>query len=370
VGTALLRMLADRSGLTDGLSAALSRRGWWPVHDRGRVLADLAVMIADGGESIADIDVLRHQGEVFGVVASPTTCWRTLNEIGRAQRRRISRARARVRARVWALMGQVPVARAAGRDIGPGVVVLDVDATIVIAHSDKDQAAPTYKHTYGFHPILVTCDNTGEMLAVLLRPGNAGANTAVDHLTVLGEAIGQIPAVHRRHLLVRGDSAAATHAVLDWLVEQDRRRGRTVEYSLGWAIGEAERAAITALSPQAWSPALDTDGDLRDGAEVAELTGRLDLAGCRRECAWSSDANALTPAPSCHCSKNATAGATPRSSRTPASGSCSGWRPATGPTPGSRTASAARKTPACAVYPPATSTSTTPGAPPSRSLRT
>jgi hypothetical protein len=261
------------------MARALSRRGWWPVHDRGRVLADLAVMIADGGESIADIDVLRHQGEVFGVVASPTTCWRTLNEIGRAQRRRISRARARVRARVWALMGQVPVARAAGRDIGPGVVVLDVDATIVIAHSDKDQAAPTYKHTYGFHPILVTCDNTGEMLAVLLRPGNAGANTAVDHLTVLGEAIGQIPAVHRRHLLVRGDSAAATHAVLDWLVEQDRRRGRTVEYSLGWAIGEAERAAITALSPQAWSPALDTDGDLRDGAEVAELTGRLDLAG-------------------------------------------------------------------------------------------
>lgn len=96
-------MLVDRSGLTDGLSTALNRRDWWPVHDRGRVLADLAVMIADGGESIADIDVLRHQGEVFGVVASPATCWRALNEIGRAQRRRISRARVQVWARVWAL---------------------------------------------------------------------------------------------------------------------------------------------------------------------------------------------------------------------------------------------------------------------------
>ncbi len=266
VGAALLRMLADRAGLTEALSGALARRGWWPVHDRGRVLVDLAVMIADGGEAICDIDVLRHQGEVFGPVASPATCWRALDEFDPVRLRRIGEARAKVRARVWALMGQVPLARAAGRDIGEGVVVLDVDSTIVIAHSDKEGAAATYKHTWGFHPILVTCDNTSELLAVKLRPGNAGANTAADHLDVLGEAFAQVPPAHRRHLLVRGDSAAATHAVLTWLSDQDAKRGRRVEYSIGWAIGEPEREAIAALPATAWSPALGADGDVRDGA--------------------------------------------------------------------------------------------------------
>jgi hypothetical protein len=280
VGAALLRMLADRAGLTQALSDALARRNWWPVHDRGRLLVDLAVMIADGGEAICDIDVLRHQAEVFGSVASPATCWRALDEIDEFRLRRIGKGRAKVRARVWALLGQVPTARAAGRGIGAGVVVvLDVDSTIVIAHSDKDGAAPTYKHTFGFHPILVTCDNTRQMLAIRLRPGNAGANTAADHLHILSEAFAQVPAAHRRHLLVRGDSAAATHAVLDWLTAQGRRRGHTVEYSIGWAISEPERAAITALPASAWTPALDADGDIRAGAEVAELTGLLDLPG-------------------------------------------------------------------------------------------
>jgi hypothetical protein len=279
VGAALLRMLADRTGLTGALSGALARRGWWPTHDRGRVLVDLAVMLADGGETIGDIDTLRHQHEVFGPVASPATCWRALDEIGPVQLRRIATARARVRSRVWTLMGAVPASRAAGRDIGAGVVVLDVDSTIVIAHSDKEGAAPTYKHTFGFHPILVTCDNTGELLTVKLRPGNAGANTAADHLQVLGEAFAQVPATHRRNLLVRGDSAAATHAVLDWLDQQNGKRGRQVEYSIGWAIGEPERAAITALSATAWTPALAADGEVRQGAEVAELTGRLTLPG-------------------------------------------------------------------------------------------
>ncbi|MFE9694439.1 IS1380 family transposase, partial [Micromonospora sp. NPDC005806] len=130
-----------------------------------------------------------------------------------------------------------------------------------------------------FHPILVTCDNTGELLTIKLRPGNAGANTAADHLTVLAEAFAQVPAAHRRNLLIRGDSAAATHAVIGWLTAQDAKRNRRVEYSIGWSIGEAERAAISALPTAAWSPALGADGGIRDGAQVAELTGLLTLAG-------------------------------------------------------------------------------------------
>jgi hypothetical protein len=271
-------LLADRAGLTQALSAALARRGWSPQHDRGRVLVDLAVMIADGGEAICDVDVLRHQAEMFGPVASAATCWRALDEIGEGQVRRIAEARAQVRARVWALLGAVPTARAAGRDVGDGVVVLDVDSTIVLAHSDKEGAAPTYKHSYGFHPILVTCDNTGELLAVKLRPGNAGANTAADHLEVLAQAVAQIPAARRRHLLVRGDSAAASHAVLNWLVEQGNAAGGGW-YSIGWAISEAERTAIAGIPTSAWSPAINADGHLREGAQVAELTGLLDLAG-------------------------------------------------------------------------------------------
>ncbi len=102
-----------------------------------------------------------------------------------------------------------------------------------------------------------------------LRPGNAGANTAAEHLDVLAEAFAQIPAVRRRHLLVRGDSAAATHAVIDWLTGQDRKRGRVVGYSTGWSIGEAERAAITALPDTAWTPAINADDAVRDSADFA-----------------------------------------------------------------------------------------------------
>jgi hypothetical protein len=134
--------------------------------------------------------------------------------------------------------------------------------------------------------MLVTCDNTGELLVVKLRPGNAGANTAADHLEVLAQAIAQVPAAHRRHLLIRGDSAASTHAVLDWLTGLNTSR-RRVEYSLGWSIGEPERAAIGALPAAAWSPAIDADGGIRDGAQVAEPTGLLTLAG------WPDDTRVI-----------------------------------------------------------------------------
>jgi hypothetical protein len=276
-GLVLLRLLADRVGLTQALSTALAKRGFWPVHDRGRVLTDVAVMIADGGEAIADIEVLRHQGEVLGPVAAPATVWRALDAVDPAALVKVARARAKVRRYVWSRLPTLPASRAGGGDLG-SVVVLDVDSTIVLAHSEKEGAEATYKSTFGYHPIAVWCDNTRECLAVKLRPGNAGANHAGDHLDVLAEAFAQIPAAHREHILVRSDSAGASHKVLNWLHQRNTPR-RRVEYSIGWRIDDDERAAITALSAAAWSPALDADGGVRGGAFVAELTGLLTLPG-------------------------------------------------------------------------------------------
>jgi hypothetical protein len=279
-GTVLLRLLADRVGLTGALSTAMARRGFHPVHDRGRVLTDVAVMIADGGEAIADIEVLRDQGEVLGPVPATATVWRALDAVDTAALHKIARARAVVRKQVWARLPALPASRAGGQPIDG--VVLDVDATLVLAHSEKEGAAATYKSTFGFHPIGVWCDNTGENLALKLRPGNAGANDASDHLQVLGEAFAQVPAGHRRRILVRSDSAGASHKVVAWLAARTTPR-RRVEYSIGWRIDDDERAAISGLPETAWSPAVDADGDIRDGAFVAELTGLLALSG------WPAD---------------------------------------------------------------------------------
>ena len=276
VGSVALRLLADRVGLTDAISKALTRRSFTPVHDRGRVLVDVAVLLADGGEAIADIDVLRDQSELFGSVASAPTVWRALDELTPAARRRIETARARVRRHVWSQLPSLPASRVADRDLGD-TVVLDVDATLLTAHSDKESAAPTFKGGFGFHPIAVWCDNTSECLAIELRPGNAGANTAADHITVLDAAIAQIPAKHRRSILVRADGAGCTHGFLDRLVAHNEIRGRRVEFSVGFAVTEHVRAAIRLLPAQAWTSAIDADGDLRDGGDVAELTGLLDL---------------------------------------------------------------------------------------------
>jgi hypothetical protein len=280
-GSAALRLLADRTGLTSELSAAMACRGFVPAHDRGRVLTDVAVMLADGGEAIADIDVLRHQRSVLGPVASPPTVWRALDEVTPARLRKIQAARARVRRQVWAQVveqrGDLPASRVAGTDLGQ-VVVLDVDATIVVAHSEKENASPTFKRTFGFHPLGVWCDNTGEFLAGMLRTGRAGSNTAADHITVLTEAVGQIPAARRRKLLIRSDGAGASHDLLDWLRQQGEVRGRSVQYSVGFAVTEHIRAAITLVPRKVWTPALEADGGVREGGDVAELTGLLDPA--------------------------------------------------------------------------------------------
>lgn len=276
-GSVATRLLADRTGLTGELSKAMVRRNFNPVHDRGRVLADVAVMLADGGEAIADIDVLRHQGAVLGPVASPPTVWRTLDEVTPGRLNKLQAARARTRRHVWSqLAGGVPASRAAGTDLDAGLVVLDVDATVVISHSEKENAAATFKRTFGFHPIGVWCDNTGEFLAANLRPGNAGSNTATDHIQVLSEAIAQIPAAHRRELLIRSDGAGASHQLLDWLHAQGQIRGRSLEYSIGFAITGALREAIEKVPDQVWASELDADGGVREGGDVAELTDLLE----------------------------------------------------------------------------------------------
>ena len=276
-GSVATRLLADRVGLTSELSKVMVRRNFVPGHDRGRVLTDVAVMLADGGEAISDIDVLRHQCSVLGQVASAPTVWRTLDEVTAGRLKKVATARARVRRHVWSQFPDgVPASKVAGTDLDD-LIVLDTDATIVISHSEKENAAPTFKRTFGFHPLGVWCDNTSEFLAAKLRAGNAGSNTAADHIEVLTDAIAQVPGSHRKKLLIRSDGAGASHKLLDWLTDQNEVRGRSVEYSVGFAITEKIRDAIDLVPRKIWTPALDADGGVREGGDIAELTGLLDL---------------------------------------------------------------------------------------------
>lgn len=271
-GASAVRLLAERTGLNHGLSGVVPAPDL-VVHARGRVLTDLAVAVLAGGEAISDIDTLRGQNGLAGPVASTATAWRTLEAVTGPVLARVAGARARVRAGVWA-GAQVPASPVAGRDLG-ATVVLDVDATLVAAHSEKEHAAPTYKRGFGYHPLGVWCDNTGELLALKLRAGNAGANNAADHISVLSEAFAQVPWPRRRDLLVRVDSAGASHALLDWLTAQNAKHLHTVQFSVGFAVTQPLREAITTLPGTAWASAIEADGTDRDGAEVAELTGLL-----------------------------------------------------------------------------------------------
>ena len=153
--------------------------------------------------------------------------------------------------------------------------MIRLDATIVIAHSDKEQAKGTFKGSYGHHPLTAWCDNTGESLAVLLRPGNAGSNTAADHIAVTGAAIAQIPARYRRKMLITCDGAGSTHALVDHVTALNARRGCQVHYSVGLDFDERIRSVLPDLPESAWSAALEADGTARPDAQVAELTGLL-----------------------------------------------------------------------------------------------
>ncbi|MEU9851649.1 IS1380 family transposase [Streptomyces sp. NPDC047985] len=282
-GSRLLADLADATGLTTAFTDALRHlRPRGTGHAPGRVAVDVAVMLADGGEAIADLALLRDQAEVFGPVASTPTAWRLLAGIDPTALSALRTARATARETAWLQAAEtgsgIPAARAGGCHL-PGLV-LDLDATLVTCHSEKEQAAPTYKRGFGYHPLLCFLDNTGEALAGILRPGNAGANTAADHITVLDAALAQIPDAHRHGtpILIRADSAGGAKAFLAHL-RALRTRGIRTSFSVGYPVTEPVRRAIRALPEHLWHPALEQDGTLRKGAQVAELTGMVDLDG-------------------------------------------------------------------------------------------
>ena len=267
-GLALLRQLADKTGLTAGLSRALATPRLL-IHDRGRVTADLACAIADGSEVISDLRVLTDQKELFGPVASVPTAWRTLDEIaagGPRVQARITKAVNAARRRAWAAIearhGAIPGVRIADRVL-EGVTCIRLDATVTPAHSGKELAEPNFKG-FGHHPLLSYCDNTDEPLAGMLRRGSAGSNTTADHLQVLDDAIAALPPKHRRRLMVTADGAGASHGLIARLDALASRPGHQLTYSVGWDLGERERAAITAVPGQAWQIAIDPRGEVRE----------------------------------------------------------------------------------------------------------
>jgi hypothetical protein len=280
-GAVLLRQCADRTGLTGALNAVLPRGvgpGWW---DRGTVLVCLATAVVLGATSMSDIGLLAHQALVFADPPSESTVRRALEELDETALRRIAKARAQVRARVWELFARRPQGFpwlcVAGKLL-TGWVVIDMDATLITAHSDKQGAAATFKKGYGHHPLGAWCANTAESLAMLLRPGNAGSNTVSDHIRVLGDAIAQLPVSYRRKILIRVDGAGATHDLLEHL-QQMNRAWRSVKFTVGWTITDADETAIEALPETAWTDSLGQDGTALEKAHTAELTGlnqRLD----------------------------------------------------------------------------------------------
>ena len=279
-GALLLTQVLQVTGLRWRLPEGLQRwRAARAIHDPGKIIADLAVSLALGGDCLADVAVLREQPALFGPVASDPVISRLVSQLAReAPRalRAIRAARAAARERAWDLAGRA----APGAD--GELITIDIDATIVIAHSEKEQAAPTWKKTFGHHPLTAFADHGpdggGEPLAIMLRPGNAGSNTAADHIAVTRLALAQLPQHLRRQVLIRADSGGGTQQFLAWLA----RPGRRLAYSAGFTITEDIAAAILAVPKKAWTPAYDADGQVRPGAWVAEITGMLDLAAWPR----------------------------------------------------------------------------------------
>lgn len=281
-GGVLLTQAAEATGLTASLRAELGRwRKPLATHDPGKVASDLALSLALGGDCLADLGLLRAEPGVYGNVASEATVSRTVTALAGdvdAAVRAINRARVAARERAWALAGTATPGHGA---TAAAPLVVDLDATIVIAHSDKEHASPTFKRTYGFHPLLAFLDHgtegTGEPLAVLLRPGNAGSNTATDHITVARDALSQLPGVNPsrpgKKILIRADGAGGTKDFTTWL----HRRG--AQYSVGFTLPTNTPDLVKHIPEHVWTPAYDADGQVRPGADVAELTSLLTLTG-------------------------------------------------------------------------------------------
>lgn len=270
-GALLITEAIRVAGLDRDLSAALAP---WRLanatHDPGKVLVDVATAVALGGDCLADVAAVRAQPVLFGPVASDPTVSRVFAALAADVDEVVAAIRgvhARARAAVWAR--RRPLAGTPGRRAG-GQVVVDIDATLVTAHSDKEGAGPTFKKGFGFHPMCAFVDHgaqgTGEALAIDLRPGTASAWASADHIAVLDHALEQLPKHERDQVLVRADTGACSKAFLHRITDQG------LEYSIGFSAREGVQAAIEAIPEQAWRAAVDGDGQPRDGAQVAELT--------------------------------------------------------------------------------------------------
>jgi hypothetical protein len=270
-GAVLVREVIAVADLDRGLSGALAPwRAARAVHDPGKVLLDVAVAVALGGDCLADLAAVRAQPAVFGPVASDPTVSRLFAALAGdvdAVVAAIRQVRARARAKVWAQRRPLP--GTPGRRTG-GQVIVDIDATLVTAHSEKENAEPTHKRGFGFAPMCAFVDHgehgTGETLAVDLRPGNASPWNSADHISIIDTALGQLPEDERSQLLVRADTGASSKAFLHHITDSG------LEYSIGFAAHETVKAAVDAIPEQAWRAAVDGDGQPRDGAQVAELT--------------------------------------------------------------------------------------------------
>ena len=277
-GSALLAVVADEVGLTGALSLRMgSMKERRSGHDPGRVIRDLAVMLADGGECLSDLGGLRDQLRLFGEVASDSTAYRVIERIAEDPELLdgLRAAHAAARSRAWEL------------GVMPERVTLELDATLITSHSDKEGAAGNFKGGFGFHPMLAYLDQSSEALAGILRPGNAGPNNVVDQIAVCDLALAQIPAEHVEELemLLRADSAGATHELANWCQDAN------IRFSVGYDLTGPVRDAILKIPAHAWVPAIEQDGSERSNGEVCELSELVDLSSwppgtrliCRRE---------------------------------------------------------------------------------------
>jgi hypothetical protein len=281
-GAVLLLRTAETVGLTSALTEAL--RPWQrPLarHRPGKVLLDLAVALAIGGDCLADLAQLRAAPQLFGPVASDPTVSRLVDTLAAdapAALAAIAAARAAARARAWALAAEHAPGHGAKAS---APLVIDVDATLVTAHSEKEAAAPTFKRGFGHHPLWAFVDHgaegTGEPLAFLLRAGNAGSNTVADHKAVIRAALAQLPggSSQGKKVLVRIDGAGGTHELLAWLTR--RRLSYSVGFSLPGDLASIQQR-LANIPDTAWESAYDADGQPRQGAFVAEATELFDLS--------------------------------------------------------------------------------------------